>query len=86
MNKVVMILLASALVLSIGAKASFADCGTCDKTVVEVAVASKDFKTLVAAVKAADLVETLSGKGPFTVLRRPTRRSQSCRRGPWKNY
>ena len=45
-----------------------ADCGTCDKTIVEVAVGSDDFETLVAAVKAADLVETLSGKGPFTVF------------------
>ena len=68
MKKVVTILLASALLLSIGAKASLAGCGTCDKTIVEVASASKDFKTLVAAVKAADLVKTLSGKGPFTVF------------------
>ena len=45
-----------------------ADCGTCDKTIVENAVQSDDFKTLVAAVKAAGLVETLSGKGPFTVF------------------
>jgi uncharacterized surface protein with fasciclin (FAS1) repeats len=45
-----------------------ADCGTCDKTIVEVAVGSDDFKTLVAAVKAADLVDTLSGEGPFTVF------------------
>ena len=45
-----------------------ADCGTCDKTIVEVAVGSDDFETLVAAVKAADLVKTLSGKGPFTVF------------------
>lgn len=37
-------------------------------TIVEVAVGNKDFSTLVAAVKAAGLVETLSGKGPFTVL------------------
>lgn len=29
---------------------------------------NKDFSTLVAAVKAAGLVETLSGKGPFTVF------------------
>jgi len=47
---------------------SLADCGTCDKTVVEVAVASDDFNTLVAAVKAADLAETLSGEGPFTLF------------------
>ena len=45
-----------------------ADCGTCDKTIVENAAQSDNFKTLVAAVKAAGLVETLSGKGPFTVF------------------
>lgn len=38
------------------------------KNVVEVAVGSKDHTTLVAAVKAAGLVKTLSGKGPFTVF------------------
>ena len=38
------------------------------KTVVENAIGSKDHSTLVAAVKAAGLVETLSGKGPFTVF------------------
>ena len=38
------------------------------KTVVENAVASKDHTTLVAAIKAADLATTLSGKGPFTVF------------------
>ena len=39
-----------------------------DDNIVDVAVGNKDFSTLVAAVKAADLVETLSGKGPFTVF------------------
>ncbi|WP_191970035.1 fasciclin domain-containing protein [Methylobacterium planeticum] len=38
------------------------------KTIVENAVNSKDHTTLVAAVKAAGLVETLSGPGPFTVF------------------
>jgi uncharacterized surface protein with fasciclin (FAS1) repeats len=38
------------------------------KNIIENAVNSKDHKTLVAAVKAAGLVETLQGKGPFTVL------------------
>ena len=38
------------------------------KTVVDVAVGSKDHSTLVVAVKAADLVSTLQGKGPFTVF------------------
>ena len=40
---------------------------TTKMTIVEVAVGNKDFSTLVAAVKAADLVETLSG-GEFTVF------------------
>ena len=37
-------------------------------TIVEVASSNPDFSTLVAAVKAAGLVETLSGAGPFTVF------------------
>jgi len=39
-----------------------------NKTIVENAVNSKDHTTLVAAVKAAGLVDTLSGPGPFTVF------------------
>jgi uncharacterized surface protein with fasciclin (FAS1) repeats len=38
------------------------------KTIVDVASASGSFNTLMAAVKAADLTETLSGPGPFTVF------------------
>lgn len=38
------------------------------KTIVENAANSKDHTTLVAAVKAAGLVDTLSGRGPFTVF------------------
>jgi len=38
------------------------------KTVVEIAIGSPDHTTLVAAVKAAGLVETLSGPGPFTIF------------------
>jgi uncharacterized surface protein with fasciclin (FAS1) repeats len=38
------------------------------KNIVENAVKSKDHTTLVAAVKAAGLVDTLEGKGPFTVF------------------
>ena len=36
--------------------------------IVETAVAAGAFKTLVAAVQAAGLVDTLKGKGPFTVF------------------
>lgn len=39
-----------------------------DGTIVDIAAKNGSFNTLVAAVKAAGLVETLSGKGPFTVL------------------
>jgi len=38
------------------------------KNIIENAVNSKDHTTLVTAVKAAGLVETLSGPGPFTVF------------------
>ena len=38
------------------------------KDIVDTAVGAGKFKTLVTAVKAADLVETLKGKGPFTVF------------------
>ncbi|MFM8252903.1 MAG: fasciclin domain-containing protein [Planctomycetota bacterium] len=39
-----------------------------EKDIVDTAVGAGSFKTLVAAVKAAELVETLKGKGPFTVF------------------
>ena len=38
------------------------------KDIVDTAVAAGNFKTLVVALKAADLVATLKGKGPFTVF------------------
>jgi uncharacterized surface protein with fasciclin (FAS1) repeats len=47
----------------VGGAAMFAD-----KTIVENALNSADHTTLVAAVQAAGLVETLSGDGPFTVF------------------
>jgi uncharacterized surface protein with fasciclin (FAS1) repeats len=47
----------------VGGEAMFAN-----KNIVANAVNSKDHTTLVAAVKAAGLVETLQGKGPFTVF------------------
>lgn len=38
------------------------------KTIVEIAAGSDQFKTLVTAVKAVGLLETLQGSGPFTVF------------------
>jgi uncharacterized surface protein with fasciclin (FAS1) repeats len=49
-------------------EAKFMSTETSSKTIVETAIANGSFNTLVAAVKAADLVATLSGAGPFTVL------------------
>lgn len=48
-------------------KASASTC-TSSKDLVAVASGAENFKTLVAAVKAAGLVETLQGEGPFTVF------------------
>jgi uncharacterized surface protein with fasciclin (FAS1) repeats len=39
-----------------------------DQTIVDIAVADGRFTTLVAALQAADLVDTLNGEGPFTVF------------------
>ena len=39
-----------------------------DKNIVETAIATEDFSTLVAALSAADLVDVLSSEGPFTVF------------------
>ena len=61
----------------VGGAAMFAD-----KNIVENAVNSADHTTLVAAVQAAGLVETLSGEGPFTVFAPPTTRSPRCRKAP----
>jgi uncharacterized surface protein with fasciclin (FAS1) repeats len=48
--------------------ASKAAATTSAKTIVDVAVEAGTFKTLVTALKAADLVGALQGKGPFTVF------------------
>ncbi len=65
-----MLVCAVVFAMAFGGMTRIADagCGTCDKTVVENAVASESFKTLVAAVTAAGLAETLSGPGPFTLF------------------
>ena len=47
---------------------AFAEAHTDMKTIVETAQENEDFSTLVSAVEAADLVETLNGEGPFTVF------------------
>jgi uncharacterized surface protein with fasciclin (FAS1) repeats len=59
-------ILKSALLSAAVIFASFVNAQSSD--VVDIAISSKDHTTLVAAVKAADLVTTLKGKGPFTVF------------------
>ncbi|XLS28801.1 fasciclin domain-containing protein [Flavobacteriaceae bacterium M23B6Z8] len=74
-------LFAGFALLSLMVTASFANTGnenptkenekeiiTTDPTIVGVAAGNENFSTLVAAVKAADLVETLNSEGPFTVF------------------
>ena len=62
-----MVLYACALSLMPLGNAQATSCGD-QKDIVDTAVAAGSFNTLVAAVKAAELVETLKGTGPFTVF------------------
>ena len=72
------ILFALIATVALVASPAFAHCGKCGvgdahahaakANIVETAVGAGDFTTLVAAVKAAGLVDTLSGDGPFTVF------------------
>ncbi|MEI8000703.1 MAG: fasciclin domain-containing protein [Actinomycetes bacterium] len=72
-SKVVLAVVAAASVLVAGVGVAGAQtppttaaAGT--QNVVQIAAANPDFSTLVTAVQAAGLAETLSGKGPFTVF------------------
>ena len=56
------------------------------KNIVDNAMNSKDHTTLVAAVKAAGLVETLQGEGPFTVLHQLMMHLECCLQGRWKAW
>jgi uncharacterized surface protein with fasciclin (FAS1) repeats len=63
MNKLKSTILALVIILGIGQVAQAQS-----KDIVSLAVGNDDLSTLVAAVKAAGLVETLQGDGPFTVF------------------
>jgi len=54
--------------MAVIAMTAFFSTAYAQKTVVDIAVGSKDHSTLVAAVKAADLVGALQSAGPFTVF------------------
>ena len=81
MKRFTSILTAAALVLFLGAAAHAGGCGSSHKAdrtsakaeaqskdIIETAMANESFSTLVAAVKAAGLVDILRGDGPFTVF------------------
>ncbi|WP_296711146.1 fasciclin domain-containing protein [Rhodoblastus sp.] len=55
---------ATVIGLAVGGASAYA----ADKDIVDTAVAAGQFKTLAAALGAAGLVDTLKGKGPFTVF------------------
>lgn len=55
---------------------------TSNHDIVDTAVSAGTFKTLVAAVTAAGLVETLKSARPFTVFASQTTPSPSCRPEP----
>jgi uncharacterized surface protein with fasciclin (FAS1) repeats len=54
------------LILVLGGSAAAEDHG--QKDIVDTAISAGDFETLVTAIEVAGLVETLKGKGPFTVF------------------
>ena len=61
--------IALALALSLLSFSLTASAGSMDKKdIVDTAVAAGNFKTLAAALKAAGLIDTLKGAGPFTVF------------------
>ena len=60
-----MLVVAAALAVLVAPSAAQADG---HKDIVDTAVAAGNFKTLAAALQAAGLVDTLKGKGPFTVF------------------
>ena len=64
LNKCINIVSIALIALSV----SFGTASATSKNIVETAVQSGKFNTLVAALKAAGLVNTLNGKGPFTVF------------------
>jgi uncharacterized surface protein with fasciclin (FAS1) repeats len=72
MKKIVMLFVSAFLINASFAQEKTVEVGGApmypSKNIIENAVNSKDHTTLVAAVKAAGLVETLQGAGPFTVF------------------
>jgi transforming growth factor-beta-induced protein len=65
-TKVVISILAG--LVAVLALVGLSGCGEADKDIVETAIADGRFETLVTALEAADLADTLKGEGPYTVF------------------
>lgn len=61
-------LFAATAIAAVAGSVAFAGSKAAQKDIVDTAVNAGQFETLVAAVTAADLAETLKGEGPFTVF------------------
>lgn len=68
MRKLTLITAIAALLVAAPATAGAPAASAESKSIVQTAVAGKQFRTLVSLVKSAGLAETLGGKGPFTVF------------------
>lgn len=68
MKRLVLVFAIAVLALSANVVSAQKDNKMAKKDIVDVAMSSADHTTLVAAVKAAGLVDTLKGDGPFTVF------------------
>jgi uncharacterized surface protein with fasciclin (FAS1) repeats len=71
LTKLAVLATAGLMMAATTAQGQMANHGTAhktDKTIVDIAVGAGSFNTLVAALKAADLVSALQAKGPFTVF------------------
>ena len=67
-SRALILLLAGLLILQTGCNDTSEKKAVLQKDVVDTAIGAGNFSTLVAALKAAGLVETLKGEGPFTVF------------------
>ncbi|MEM1352460.1 MAG: fasciclin domain-containing protein [Pseudomonadota bacterium] len=61
-------LFAATAIVAVAGSVAFAGSKAAQKDIVDTAVSAGQFETLVAAVSAAELVETLKSEGPFTVF------------------
>jgi uncharacterized surface protein with fasciclin (FAS1) repeats len=67
-SRILTVVLSLGLLITLAVSATAMNHGKAKMDIVDTAASDGSFETLVAAVKAADLVDTLKGDGPFTVF------------------